>query len=247
MKARARFLTADWRYLAILNYEMDPAPLRRWVPHGTELDTWNGKTFVSMVGFLFLNTKVRGVPVPFHRNFEEVNLRFYVRRKGDDGWRRGVVFVKEIVPRWAIAAVARLCYGERYAAMPMRHELELADGTIRESGRARYEWRHRGEWNHLTVRASGQPARPQPGSAEEFITEHYWGYAAQRDGGAVEYRVEHPQWRVWQAAEAGLHCDAHALYGAEFHEPLSGQPGSAFLAEGSAVTVRQGVALEEPC
>ena len=227
----------------MLNYQVDPAALRSRVPRGTELDSWNGKTFVSMVGFMFLNTKLLGVPVPFHRNFEEVNLRFYVRRRGAEGWRRGVVFVKEIVPRRAIAAVARLCYGERYVYMPMRHRLETDAGIIRENGAARYEWRHRAEWNHLEVCATGQPAFPQPGSEEEFITEHYWGYAVQRSGGTVEYRVEHPQWRVWQVSEGTLQCDARTLYGTEFHECLSGRPSSSFLAEGSAVTVNQGGVL----
>src|ERR1700752_2047399 len=101
------FLTADWGYLAMLNYEVDPAVLMPAVPRGTELDEWNGKTFVSMVGFLFLNTRVLGLPIPFHQDFEEINLRFYVRSKAEDGRRRGVVFVKEIVPRAAIALTAR--------------------------------------------------------------------------------------------------------------------------------------------
>jgi len=243
MNSLSRFLTADWRHLAMLNYEIDPATLQSRVPAGTELDSWNGRTFVSMVGFMFLNTKLLSMPVPFHRNFEEVNLRFYVRRKGDDGWRRGVVFVKEMVPRWAIAAVARWCYGERYASLPMRHELELDGGALRENGLAKYEWRWLGEWNHLIGRATGQPVFPRAGSEEEFITEHYWGYAAQRNGDAVEYRVEHPQWRVWSASEATLQCDTQTLYGPEFRESLSGQPRSSFLAEGSAVTVNKGAAL----
>ena len=238
-----RFLTAEWRHLAMLNYEIDPAALRSRVPHGTELDSWNGRTLVSMVGFLFLNTRLLGLPVPFHRHFEEVNLRFYVRRKGAEGWRRGVVFAREIVPRWAIATVARLCYGERYASMPMRHQVDADAGVLRENGAAKYEWQHRGQWNHLAMRTKGQAMIPRPGSEEEFITEHYWGYASQRAGGTVEYRVSHPQWRVWQASEAALHCDARALYGPEFHESLNGRPASTFLAEGSPVIVRRGVAL----
>lgn len=167
----SRFLTAEWRHLAMLNYHIDPAALRSRVPRGTKLDSWNGKTFVSLVGFMFLNTKLLGVPVPFHRHFEEVNLRFYVRSRGEEGWRRGGVFVKEIVPRWAIAAVARLCYGERYVCVPMRHRLETDAGILRENGAVKYEWRHHAEWSHLEVRATGQPAVPQAGSEEEFITE----------------------------------------------------------------------------
>jgi uncharacterized protein YqjF (DUF2071 family) len=68
-----KFLTAEWRYLAMINYEIDPAILLPHVPRGTELDEWQGKTFVSMVGFHFLNTRVLGVPLPFHRNFAEIN------------------------------------------------------------------------------------------------------------------------------------------------------------------------------
>lgn len=225
------FLTAEWRYLAILNYGIDPRALLRYVPKGTELDSFDGVTYVSMVGFLFLDTKVLGVPIPFHRDFEEVNLRFYVRRKVDGGWRRGVVFVKEIVPKFAIAAVARGLYGEKYVSMPMRHDTSY--GTIR------YGWKLDGNWNELWVRPYGEPSIPQPGSVEEFITEHYWGYAE-----SVEYRVDHPQWRVWQSDESGLRIDAAELYGDEFVEPLSTPPKSAFLAEGSAVTVYQGSKLE---
>src|SRR6266513_2477095 len=127
-----RFLTAEWRSLAMLNYEVDRSVLARRVPPGTELDSWGGVVYVSVVGFLFLKTRVLGVPIPGHRNFEEVNLRFYVRRKADGEWRRGVVFVKEIVPRRAIAAVARGLYGENYVAMPMSHAI---DGR-----RVEYRW-----------------------------------------------------------------------------------------------------------
>ena len=123
------FLTAQWRHLAILNYLVEPSLLGGLVPRGTELDAWQGRTYVSVVGFLFLNTRILGVPVPFHRHFEEVNLRFYVRREAEDGWRRGVVFVKELVPKRAIAWVARAVYNENYVAVPMGHEIVRAEGS----------------------------------------------------------------------------------------------------------------------
>lgn len=240
MSNTGRFLSAEWRYLAMLNYTIRPAVLRPYVPAGTELDTWNGQTFVSMVGFLFLKTRLLGIPVPFHTNFEEVNLRFYVRRRSKAGWRRGVVFIKEIVPRPAIAAVARLVYNENYVALPMRHTIEREPGALRVA----YSWLTGRQWNHIRVETTGQPQPLTPGSQEEFITEHYWGYAAQKDGGCVEYRVEHPPWRVWQAGHCELVCNAAQLYGAGFAEVLQNRPVSAFLAEGSAVAVRQGVRIE---
>lgn len=226
------FLTAEWRYLAMLSYEVDPALLRSRVPAGTELDSWNGRTFISMIGFRFLRTRVLGVPIPFHRHFDEVNLRFYVRRAHPEGIRRGVVFIREIVPRFAIAWVARNVYHESYVALPMRHRIALPEVA--------YEWCYEGKWNRLAVTCAGEPLLPREGSKEEFITEHYWGYARQRDGTTLEYRVEHPRWRVWQSSNATLGGELEALYGSELAECLDGEPSSAFVADGSGVVVRKG-------
>ena len=243
MNVEKVFLKAEWRYLAMLNYEIDPAVLAPRVPTGTELDKWNDKTFVSIVGFLFLKTKVLGIPVPLHQDFEEVNLRFYVRRCVEEEWRRGVVFVKEIVPRWAIAAMARKCYGENYVALPMHHQITLRDGQLATEASVEYSWRMAGKWDRLGVRMSGEPSVVRPGSEEEFITEHYWGYSVQPGGDCVEYRVEHPSWRVWQVAQAALECEVEKLYGEEFCQSLNSEPSSAFLAEGSAVSVYRGRSL----
>jgi hypothetical protein len=233
------FLSAEWRHLVMLNYHITPEALRPLAPPGVELDAWEGNCFVSVVGFLFLNTRVRGLPVPFHRRFEELNLRFYVRRRGPEGWRRGVVFIKEIVPRRLIAAVARLAYNEKYISLPMRHGLvELGPAKAR---RIEFEWYAGGRWNRLAASVAGEPALPVRGSQEEFITEHYWGYAAQRDGGTKEYQVEHPPWRVWPARETRFDCDVAALYGESFERWLGAAPASAFVAEGSPVIVRSGV------
>jgi len=230
-----RFLTGAWRSLVMLNWEVDPAILRPYVPRGTELDAWRGRTFVSCVGFLFTDTRVMGIPVPFHTRFEEVNLRFYVGRQGPDGWRRGVCFVREIVPRWAVAALARAVYNERYVALPMRHTVELGP----RGGRVEYGWRLGERWCSVGASVEGEPAALTAGGEEEFITEHYWGYAAQRDGGTVEYQVQHPSWRVWTAHDARLDADVAALYGAEFAAPLAAPPSSAFVAVGSPITVRR--------
>lgn len=227
----------------MLNYAVEPDLLRAHVPAGVELDNWNGKTFVSMVGFLFQRTTVMGFQAPFHTDFEEVNLRFYVRRRGPEGWRRGVVFIKEIVPRRIIASVARVFYNEPYSAMPMRHRVDLDNGVLREGGSVEYSWRHKSEWNALRAITIGTPYSPCENSEEEFITEHYWGYTAQRNGGCTEYLVEHPRWNVWQVREATLKCDVASLYGKEFVGPLSATPASAFIADGSAITVSTGVAL----
>ena len=219
----------------MVNYAVDPSALRPLVPAGTELDAWRGTTYASLVAFSFLRTRVRGVRIPFHEDFEEINLRFYVRRRDGTEWKRGVVFVKEIVPKPAIALVARLLYNERYVALPTRHTLSHGD-----TPRVCYEWRFRGRWNRLSAAWQG-PARPMAESSEEqFIAEHYWGYSAQRDGSTQEYRVDHPPWNVWTASAPDVDVDTVGLYGAVLARALDHEPTSIFIADGSPVTVSSG-------
>lgn len=227
----------------MLNYEVDPALLVDLVPHGTELDAWQGRTYVSIVGFLFLDTRVLGIPIPFHRNFEEVNLRFYVRRKAEEGWRRAVVFVKEIVPRPAVAWVARMRYNENYVAHRMDHTIEYAADPAEQIAAVTYRWHTAGRANRLSLSVTAAPRPLEPGSEAEFIAEHYWGYARQPDGGTVEYQVAHPPWTAAPAVAAELDCDVARVYGDRFVAALRTQPTSAFLADGSAVTVSKGVRL----
>ena len=237
------FLTAEWRHLAMLNFEVDPKVLRPLAPAGTELDDWQGRTLVSLVGFLFLNTRVFGAAIPFHRNFEEVNLRFYVRRKAGEGWRRAVVFVKEIVPRFAIALTARILYGENYVAVPMWHRIERKNAWAAGPRTVSYSWRFRGRENRMELSADGDADEVAEGSEVEFVTEHYWGYARRRGGRTTEYRVEHPRWRVCTATATHLDCDVAGLYGSQYVEFLQVPPASAFLADGSEVKVFRGTSL----
>jgi uncharacterized protein len=232
------FLTAEWRHLAMLNYEVDPSLLLPLVPAGIELDRWNGKVFVSLVGFLFLKTRLFGfLPIPMHSNFEEVNLRFYVRRRTATEVRRGVVFIKEMVPHRAIAFVARTFYNENYVALPMAHRICSVGGNRLSVD---YRWRSEEPWSEIKIETCGNSELASEGSVEQFITEHFWGYAAQPDGACVEYGVTHPKWRVWQAGDAAFEGDAERFYERNIAAVLRGKPQSAFLAEGSAVTVMRG-------
>jgi len=235
------FLSAEWRDLVMLNYEVEPSLLTPYVPPGTSLDSFKERTYVSLVGFRFRRTKLLGrFPVPFHTDFDEVNLRFYVRRKEGSDDRRGVVFIAEVVPRRAIATAARLLYGENYVCLPMRHNIR----TTQMGKKAEYEWLVDGRWCKLAAQTAEPPAHPQEGSLEQFITEHYWGYSAQRNGGCLEYHVSHVPWHVWATANAGFEGDASDLYGPDFLQILQRQPDCAFVADGSPVVVFKGHRLQ---
>jgi uncharacterized protein YqjF (DUF2071 family) len=225
------FLTAEWRDLAVLSFPIEAGVLAPHLPYGLELDLWEGQALVSLVGFQFLDTRVLGVPAWPYRNFTEVNLRFYVRRLANDGVRRGVVFIKEIVPYGVVAWLARTLYNENYVSLPMR--------TAVEPGRAEYRWTRRGADNWIGVRTSGQPSFPVAGSIDEFIIEHQWGYSATRSGECLEYRVERPQWRTFPVTSHDMAVDSQ-VYGAKFAAALAAEPISVILAEGSGVSVSFG-------
>jgi hypothetical protein len=233
------FLTAEWRNLLMANYETDPAILKPYLPCGTELDTFQGKHYVSLVGFLFANTKLLGIPIPFHRTFEEVNLRFYVRYKENATWKRGVVFIKEIVPRQAITFVANTLYGEKYATHPMKHKWTLSSEGFEVS----YHWKVGREWNYLQVITEKTASPLEQDSEEEFITEHYWGYTFIDRTCSGAYQVLHPRWGIHKVKNFKAHCNAEALYGPQFMDTLSQPPTSVFLAEGSPVTVMKGARI----
>jgi uncharacterized protein YqjF (DUF2071 family) len=236
---RKIFLEAEWRKLAMANYAVDPAVLKRYVPHGTELDFWRKTCYVSLVGFMFINTRLRGIQVPFHSNFEEVNLRFYVRYKSGEEWRRGVVFIKEIVPKPALTFVANFVYNENYETMPMQHEWKSDGNNLDVS----YRWRNKSRWNSLSVKALSVPLPIANGSEEEFITEHYWGYTQVSPTKTSEYGVEHPRWNVYKIIEHSIDVDFESVYGKDFRVLTNQKPTSVFLAEGSEIVVRQGGAI----
>ena len=209
--------------------------LNKYLPRGTELDLWNETCYVSLVGFMFLNTKVKGVKIPFHINFEEVNLRFYVRYKHDREWRRGVVFIKEIVSKPALTLVANAVYGENYETMPMSHSWTTADDNLTVV----YKWK-KGRWNSLKIITGNVSSLIKENSEEEFITEHYWGYTKVSDEKTSEYGVEHPRWEVYKTKDFFIDVDFGNIYGEEFDFLSSQKPESVFLAEGSEIKVKSG-------
>ncbi len=226
-----KFLTARWHDLIMANYEVDPALLAPRVPRGTEIDLNDGKCFISLVGFMFLETRVLGIPIPFHVNFEEVNLRFYTKRLMKDETRRAVCFVKEIVPRWAIAKVARVVYGEPYECWQMSHE--------RTATMVAYDWERDGQRNRLSVEIDDSIGVPASGSHGEFIIEHYWGYTDRRSR-VDEYKVEHPKWELFSVKNEVIDVDFGKTYGPEFAFLSEQKPYSVLLAKGSEVSVYKG-------
>jgi uncharacterized protein YqjF (DUF2071 family) len=234
------FLTAEWRKLIMAQYAIDPAILAPYLPPGIELDLFHGQCFVSLVGFLFERVRLKGIAIPFHTRFEEVNLRFYVRRgDGDGNTRRGVVFLSEFVPRAAITIIASTLYEEPYATLPTRHTISHTAEALQVS----YGWRHRGAWQTLAVEAAPKSQPIAVDSVEEFITEHYWGFTRRTGGFTSQYEVHHPRWQTYPILSHTIAADFGALYGPHFAALNRRPPDNILLAEGSAISVGGGTRL----
>lgn len=229
------FLTAEWRKLALAQYAVDKEILSKYLPPNTELDDWQGKYYVSLVGFMFLDVKLLGFNIPFHTNFEEVNLRFYVKFKDGESWKRGVVFIKEFVPKPAITFVANTIYKENYQTFRMKHVWTEEENQLEVD----YSWKNK-NWHNFSVTAGSKAEEILIGSEEEFITEHYWGYTKIGANRTSEYGVEHPRWQVYPVKDYKINVDFGINYGSDFAFLNQTKPDSVILAEGSAIRVLKG-------
>jgi uncharacterized protein len=242
---RRPFLTARWTYLVVANFEVDPSILRDRVPQGTTLDRFAGRTYVSLVAFLFEGTRLFGaLPAPPSPTFEEINLRLYVNREQPEGARRAVCFVKEVVPSRLVAWTARVVYDEPYERHATRSARRFNDPSNPSLGGSfEYGWTSPLGEHRVSATTRGDLRALTSGSLEEFILEHYWGYTHRRDGTTSEYEVRHPPWRYWDVASFEMDPQIGAFYGSPFVDLLR-EPSSVFVAEGSEIAVYPGRTLD---
>jgi uncharacterized protein len=228
-QSRRSFLTAEWSHLCLFNYAVSPESLQPFVPPGLTLDTIDGDAFVSLVAFDFLKTRVLGIPWPGYRDFPEINLRFYVR----EGDRRGVSFIRELVPKRLIAWIARTLYNEPYAYAPMRSAVRWRADTLEVEHAVVVD----GRTQRISVSARAQDGVPAETSREHFFKEHSWGYGRSRRGELVRYEVRHPVWSTYPIERYELDWDFGAVYGPRWSHLTAATPCSTVLARGSSVRV----------
>jgi hypothetical protein len=231
------FLTARWANLCMISYPVDQEWLRALLPPGCVPDLRDGRAFVSLVAFDFLSTRVMGISWPLHRNFPEVNLRFYVRH----GDRRGVCFVREFVPKRVIATIARLLYNEPYRSASMSSRTSETPDMIE----VKHDLTLAGVTNRIRVIGNKPAVRPDSDSVEHFFKEHSWGFGTSRHGRLLSYQVDHPTWDVWPVKSYEIDWDWKGIYGPDWAFLASVEPWSVVLARGSDVRVFP-KALEAP-
>ena len=227
------FLKANWENIIMANYAIDPEILVTYLPKGVRLDLFNGKAYVSLVGFMFKKTKLFNVPIPFFGTFEEINLRFYVQRKEDGITKRGVVFINETIPYRIVAWMANKLYNEHYTVVPTQHSI----ASNLDSKKIKFEWLLNNKWNSIYVEASNDSKSMKNGSLEKFIYEHYFGYTKIDENNTEEYRLQHPSWKINTVLDMKIECDFKAMYGESFSVLNDTKPEAVFIAEGSSVKI----------
>ena len=229
----AIFLKANWENIIMANYEIDPEILKPFLPKGVELDLYNGKSYVSLVGFMFKKTKLFNVPIPYLGTFEEINLRFYVQRKEDGITKRGVVFINETIPYPIVAWVANKLYKEHYTVVPTRHSIVENSDTKK----IKFDWLLNKKWYSIYVEASNESQSMKKDTLEKFIYEHYFGYTKIDENNTEEYRLQHPSWKINTVLDSKIDCDFEAMYGKAFSVLNTTKPEAVFIAEGSSVKI----------
>jgi uncharacterized protein YqjF (DUF2071 family) len=228
------FLNANWENIVMINYRVDPELLLPYVPAGCELDFYQGFTYVSLVGFMFKNSRLFQIPIPFFGTFEEINLRFYVTCIEGKKIKRGVVFINETIPYKPVAWVANKLYKEHYTSVPTKHVISVTE----TQKQINFQWQVDNQWNSIDVEASAQKHPMLSGSLEEFIFEHYYGYTKINKSQTDEYSINHPRWDLNKIGKYAVNCAFDKMYGENFSCLNNMLPEAAFLAEGSAVSVK---------
>jgi len=228
------FLKASWEDIIMANYEIDPELLLPYLPKGVSLDLFDGKAYVSLVGFMFKNTKLFNIPIPWFGSFEEINLRFYVQRIEPDGKiKRGVVFINETIPYPIVAWMANTLYKEHYTVVPTKHRIETNENTKR----IQFKWKLGDKWHSISVLSETKSELMVGGSFEQFIFEHYYGYTKIDEQKTEEYQLQHPSWTTHKVQDYAIDCDFKAMYGHSFSVLNNIKPTAVFLAKGSDVAI----------
>lgn len=182
----------SWGDLLFLHWRVPEELLRKHIPAGLDVDTYEGRAFVGVTPFTLWGVRPVFVPpVPFLSEFHEINVRTYVHAEGVPG----VWFFSLDANSTAAVLGARAFYRLPYfdARIDRTREGDTtvysASRTDKEGAPAEFEAR----WD-----VGGDQPEAEPGTLDFFLTERYCLYAA--DGGKLyRARIHHKPWPLHDA------------------------------------------------
>ncbi|MDQ4047162.1 MAG: DUF2071 domain-containing protein, partial [Actinomycetota bacterium] len=98
-------MTQSWLDAVFLHWRIPEAVAATRMPPGVRPDTYDGSSWVGLIGFRLQETTIStGPAIPYFGTFIEVNVRLYSR---EPSGRRGVVFLSMDASRLAFVMAAR--------------------------------------------------------------------------------------------------------------------------------------------
>ena len=234
---RKTLYAAEWREIVVINFEIDPKLLRNFIPPKTELDFFNETSFVTLMARACKNVKPYGWPIVFAKSIDQILLRFYVKRKVGDTWRRGVCLIRDYLPKRKASFFLNWMFKHSFTQVPIkRTSSNFESGLPTQLPTVEYQWTTGDYVNHIKVNARSQMRQQEQETKESFVLDHHYGYTV-KEGKTYEYYVEYSPWAMWDAQSGSFDCDTENVFGRPFVRALKQRPASVFLARGSDVII----------
>lgn len=218
-----------------MNYIISPEILENYLPAYTIIDYFKGNCFTSLVGFPFRNVEIAGMKIPFYTDFEEINLRFYVKRFDGTTWRKGTVFISEIANKSALKFLANSFLHEKYQTLETRQEIKENSELIE----TKYSWRTWMNWQFLNLISEKPSESVAEGTEAHFIMDRSSGYQKYDTATTNEYGISHPKWNIYPIRSFDINVDFEESFDSNFPVLNETLPHSVILARGSSVAVKQ--------
>jgi uncharacterized protein len=179
-----------WDKILFLHWAVAPEAVRPLVPGRLELDTYEGRAYVSMTPFTVRGARLRALPaVPGFSQFHELNVRTYVHREGRDP---AVWFFSLDAASPLAAAFARLSVRLPYCYA------RISRGT--DGNRMTYESTRLFPPQAASFSASWSfgraSAAAEPGTLGHFLVERYLLFSRALASKLIRLQVHHPPWQL---------------------------------------------------
>ena len=202
-----RWLQAQtWENLLFAHWRLPDAAVRKLVPTGLHLDTFDGSAWLGVTPFRVSGLRLRGMlPMPRLSTFLELNVRTYVTYGGKPGI---FFFSLDAESALAVEAARRLYKLPYFRALMSARRL----GPTVEFSSARREGPARPFVFQARYRPAGLVSEAEPGSLEYFLAERYCLYTLDERARICRAEIHHPRWPL-QPAVADIEVTSMAAPG----------------------------------
>lgn len=207
-------LAFGWRHLLFANWPVDADRIDARLPDALSVQTHDGTGWLTIVPFVNVNVRPRGLPEQAGIPLRELNLRTYVTHEGEPG-----IYFFNLDAQGLLSVLgARLTHHLPYYYA--RIDAEWTGDRMAFESR-RYHPGARPARFAATYRPTGDPFEADPGSRAEFLTERRRLYTLATDGTVRQTDVSHERFTLYSA---GVTLTENTLFEANGFEHPDASP-----------------------